>query len=924
MNLREWLMRRRGRDADLDEEVRIHLRLAAQDRIEQGESSEQARVSAVREFGNVGLVKEVTRDMWGWGRLETVPQDLRYGLRMLARDRGFTLVAVLTLALGIGANTAIFSVINAVMLKALPVKEPRQLVLLRWISKERPKEIHMYASWGGCPEAPAGSSRGCSFSYPSFEQIRTLNHVFSGVLAFGQPVAPKLTANGATNVALAEPVSGSYFATLGMQPILGRLLTDEDERPDAPPAAVLSYGCWQRRLGGDRAVVGKAVALNRASVTIVGVAPPEFFGLRPGLAPDIWIPVTLTGRLEPRLGDMLERLRSMNDWQWNLVARLKPGVDREAVRTDLDLIFQRSLPADSNSQSQLQDLPRIELGDGSKGLAELRQQFSKPLFILMAFVALVLLIACANVTNLLLARAAARRKEIAVRLATGAGRARLVRQLLTESILLAGLGGALGILLAYWGVSALMAFISTGFLSTLHLEVRPDLHVLGFTAAASVLTGILCGLAPALRATRLDLTPALKEANPTLGGTRHRWLSLRNSLVVAQIAVSLVLLIGAALFVRSLVNLEHIDTGFDRRNLLLFRLDGTESGYRGDRLKSLYQEVQDRLAALPGVLSVGSSDMTLVGGGYQGRDITIPGYASKAGETISLRFLNVGPGFFETMRIRTLLGRTVDRRDNQSAPKVAVINQSLARRYFPGLNSVGRQFTLGVSKKKEDLVEIVGVVEDAKYESLREVVEPTVYLPYLQSFASDMHFELRTAGNPLDLAPSVRSVVQSLDPGLPLTDVKSQTQQDDQSLFQERLFARLSGLFGLLALLLACVGLYGVMAYAVRARTHEIGIRLALGAGRGSVLGMFVREGLALAAVGIGLGVGGALALTRVFSHVLESAAPTNSLLYGLRANDPATFVLASLALAAATLLACFIPARRATKVDPLVALRYE
>jgi predicted permease len=782
----------------------------------------------------------------------------------------------------------------------------------------------MYSSWGGCPEAPVGSSRGCSFSYPSFEQIRTQNHVFSGVLAFGQPVAPKLTANGATNVAIAEPVSGSYFATLGIQPTLGRLLSEEDERPNAPPAAVLSYGCWQRRFGGDPAVVGKAVTLNRASVTIVGVAPPEFFGLRPALAPDIWIPVTLTGLVQPMLGDMLERLRSPDDWEWNLVARLKPGVDREAVRTDLDLLFQRSLPAGANSQLKPQDLPRTELEDGSKGLAELRLQFSKPLFILMAFVALVLLIACANVTNLLLVRAAARRKEIAVRMATGAGRARLVRQLLTESILLAGLGGAFGILLAYWGVSALVALISTGFFSGLHLEVRPDLHVLGFTAAASGLTGIVCGLAPALRGTRLDLTPALKEANPTLAGARHRWLSLRNSLVVAQIALSLVLLIGAALFVRTLVNLEHVNAGFDRRNLLLFGLDGTESGYRGERLKSLYQEVQGRLATLPGVLSAGSSNTTLVGGGYGANDITIPGYPSKAGEKISARSLCVGPGFFETMGIRTLLGRTIDRRDLQTAPKVAVINQAMARRYFPGLDALGRQFTLGDSKKKEDLIEIVGVMEDAKYENLREVVEPTVYLPYLQSPVGGMHFELRTAGNPLDLAPSVRRVVQSLDKGLPLTEMKTQAEQIDQSLFQERLFARLSTLFGLLALLLACVGIYGVMAYAVRARTNEIGIRLALGAGRSSVLSLFVSEALFLAALGIVFGVAGALALTRAFSGVLESARPTSSLLYGLRANDPATFVVVSLALAAVVLLACFVPARRATKVDPMVALRYE
>jgi predicted permease len=439
-----------------------------------------------------------------------------------------------------------------------------------------------------------------------------------------------------------------------------------------------------------------------------------------------------------------------------------------------------------------------------------------------------------------------------------------------------------------------------------------------------VLTGILIGLAPALRATRLDLTPALKEANPTLGGTRHRWLSLRNSLVVSQIALSLVLLIGAALFVRTLVNLEHVNAGFDRRNLLLFGLDGTQSGYQGDRLKSFYQEVQDRLASLPGVLSVGSSDMTLVGGIYMSQGITIPGYPAKAGETITPRFFHVGPGFFETMGMRTLLGRPIDRRDLQTAPKVAVINQAMARRYFPGHDPIGRQFTLGGSKKKENLIEIVGVTEDAKYVNLREAGEATVFLPYLQSGVWGMNFELRTAANPLDLAPSVRRVVQSLDKGLPLTGAKTQTEQIDESLFQERLFARLSTLFGLLALLLACVGVYGVMAFAVHARTNEIGIRLALGAGRGSVLGLFVRESLALSTVGIAFGVAGALVLARAFSGVLESARPTSSLLYGLRANDPATFVSASLALAAVTLLACCIPARRATKIDPLVALRYE
>jgi predicted permease len=886
-------------------------------------SAEEVRDGARHSLGNPARIEKEARDVWLIGWLETLMQDVRYALRQFRQSPVLTAVVVLSLALGMGANTAIFSLMDTVMLKTLPVKAPEELVVLGWLSKEPLELVKSYITRGGCPvPGPWGQTGGCSFSYPRFEQISRATNVFSGVAAFLGLGAVNLVANGQANVVEAQGVSGDYFSTLGVRPVLGRLLARSDDTPGAPPAAVLSFSCWERFFGRDPAIVGRAVKLNGVAFTVVGVTPPEFFGVEPGWSYDVWIPASLVPGVEPFYPRT--SWKGDADWRWNVIARLKPGVSWQRARAEAELLFQQGLPsagkasrsADSGLQhsqpqaSHPHELPRLELAEGSKGLALLRRQFSRPLFILWIAVGLVLLIACANVANLLLARVIARGREIAVRMALGAGRRRLFRQTLTESILLAALGGTAGTGLAYWADRWLVLAFSSGYLELLRLDVRPDLRVLGFTALASLLTGVLFGLAPALRGTRVDLTPALKGGSGSFA-SKPGHLRLGKLLVMAQVGLSLVLLTGALLFVRTLANLERLDTGFDRRNILLFSLDASTAGYRGDRLKGFYQELQERLASLPGVLNVSLSNMPLIGGGYMEYDITIPGYRPRTPEETAVRVLNVGPRFFETMGIRTLLGRTIEPRDNQGAPKVAVINRALADHYFPGINPVGRKLAMG----GQDLIEIVGVVANAKYQSLRESAEPTVYLPYLQQpVVLGMTFELRTAAKPLALASSVRRLVQSMDPNLPLLQVRTQEEQISRSLFEERIFAQLSSLFGLLALVLACIGLYGVMAYAVRRRTNEIGIRMALGAERGQVLRMILKETGLLAVVGIAIGVPLALAATQL----------VKSMVFGLKPHDPLTLAGTALLLLLVSLAAGYVPARRAASVDPSVALRYE
>ncbi len=858
----------------------------------------------------------------------TLLQDLRYGLRMLAKNPGFTAVAVLTLALGIGANTAIFSLIDAVLLKMLPVKNAQQLVLLNWASHGWPKGIVSSLS-GNSDRDKTGRMTSTSFSYPAYEQIQTRNQVFSGVLAMaGNGSALNVGYNGEAGRGEGELISGTFFHMLGVQPILGRSLAPDDDRIGASPAAVISYGYWERRFGRDPAVVGRTITLNGVPFTVVGVSPPEFYGVQPGRAVEVWLPLHTQAQVEPREAGSGPQpaatllFEARDNWWVLIMGRMKPGMSEQQVRAELDVILHQSMAPDVTPATKPETIPHLGAQSGSQGLDSLRRQFSRPLFVLMTVVGLVLLIACANVANLLLARAASRQKEMAVRLAIGASRHRLIRQLMTESVLLAALGGVLGLVLAFWGADLLVALMSSGR-NPLTLDVTPDPRVLSFTAAVSVLTGILFGISPALRSTRVDLTPALKESSGTLLAATHRKRGLRlglgKTLVVTQVSLSLLLLVGAGLFVRTLSNLENVHLGFEQRNLLLFGINPTQGGYKRQRLADFYRELTRRLEALPGVRSVSMSRQRLIAGGSMILSVRISGYIPKPGQNSVANINDVGPKFFETMGIPLLLGRTIGEGDTEAAPKVAVVNEKFVREFLGNENPIGRRFGFGDKKTSGD-IEIIGVVGDAKYDSLRKEVPPTVYVPCLQDLTrlGAMQFEVRTVGDPMGMIPAVRHVAQDMDRNLPLYQVKSEVEQIDGSLFQERLFARLTSFFGLLALLLACVGIYGLMSFGVTQRTSEIGIRMALGAQRSDVLRMVMRETVVLATLGVSIGIPAALAATRLTSSLISG------LLFGLKATDPVSLTIAAIVMASVALLAGYIPARRATKVDPMVALRYE
>jgi predicted permease len=841
-------------------------------------------------------------------------QDLRYSVQRLARNPGFTAVTVITLALGIGANTAIFSLINAVMLKWLPVNHPEQLVLFQWATQGWP--IMVPSLRGSSSMDKSGRFTSTSFNSEAFEEMQAHNRVLSGLCAFADAGRLNLVVDGHPGLAEGELVSGDYFSTLGVRPILGRPITPQDDKFEAPGAAVISYSYWVRRFGGDASVVGKSVTLNDVPFTIVGVTPAEFFGLQPGRSVDIWLPLHAESQVLPDLK------WSRTNWWLLMTGRMKPGISQPQALANLQVIFRQTVTAGMRSLPQEAEIPRLELTLGGKGLNSLRYQFSEPLFVLMTVVGLVLLIACANVANLLLERGASQRREIAVRLALGAGRWRLVRQLLTESATISAVGGALGLLLAYGASNLLVVMMSSGR-DRIDLHVRPDPHVLAFTALLSMVTTLLVGLVPALWSTRLDLTPALKQSPSGARGMPRLFGGLRfglaKILVVAQVATSLVLLIGAGLFVRTLANLENENLGFDRRNLLLFGLDPTQQGYKGERLAHFYEELQRGLQANSGVRSVSLSMHLPLNAGVSIWGLVLDGSVPKPrpgrnDATIDVHVNKVGPNFFETLGIPLLLGRTIQPADTATSPLVGVVNEAFVRKYLEGQIPLGRRAAWdGEGPRK---MEIVGVVKDARYGDLHRDPPPTYYVPYTQypDRMGAMYFEVRTAGDPKNWLASVRDIVRELDKQIPIFDAKTQTDQIDEAAFQERIFARLTSLFGLLALLLACLGLYGIMSYSVVRRSNEIGVRMALGAAHGRILRWVLFEALALVVCGMALGLPAGLTATRLIS----------SQLYGLKPNDALTISLAALLLAGVALVAGYLPARRATKVDPLAALRYE
>jgi predicted permease len=851
--------------------------------------------------------------------LHSLFSDCRFAFRMLRKSPGFTAVAVLTLALGIGANTAIFSLIDAVLLRSLPVREPHRLVVFQWTAHNSPN-LKGHYNYMSCPAANAGATgeHGCWFSYPMFQQFHSKQDAFSTVAALCGNVGLNLRGNGPASFVQGEMVSGDFFETLGVGPSLGRTLNPSDDTPGAPPVAVLSYGFWQSTFGADPAVVGRTVWLNNVPVTIAGVAAKEFPGLDPGNARAIWLPLSISSQVGMDLfgslsGDHPSRQAGDDIWWIYIVARLKEGISSGQAQAAAGALFYADVLDKSKELFKVDDAPRLVLLPAPQAISGMREQFSTPLAILMTAVGMVLLVACANVAGLMLARSATRQRELAVRLALGAGRARITRQLLTESLILSVAGGVAGILLAYWSVQSLVAFMSHGGLWPSHLAAHLDLRVLAFTAAASIFTGVLFGLAPTFRGIRLDLTPALKESPAALATTasRSRFLSLRGTLVIAQVALAIVVLSGAGLLVRTLQNLKNINPGFDTRNLLLFRMDPSLNGYKGPRSKSLYSELLARIQAIPDVLSATYSFDDLLSGNSWITSFGIEGEAENTSHaTLGLK---AGPKFFETMGIPLMAGRVFTPQDFSLPPDTkwepAVINEAFARTFFKDRNPLGRRLN-GVGHQGSSR-EIVGIVGDTKFRTLRSEIAPTLFVP---AGGGEAVFEIRTAVDPRTIIPAVRSAVSQLDNNLPLFSMKTESEQIERSLFQERLIARLSSFFGALSLLLACVGLYGLLSYEVTQRTREIGIRMALGARPPDVLRIVVRQGVGLSAVGAIIGILVALGATRYLT----------SLLYGVRPFDPPKFLAVALLLCLVALVACYIPARRASRVDPLVALRYE
>ncbi|MGH9941550.1 MAG: ABC transporter permease [Pyrinomonadaceae bacterium] len=850
-------------------------------------------------------------------------QDLRYGARMLWKKPAFTVVVVVTLALSVGANTALFSVVDAMLLKKLPVREPDRLVLFQAQAPEK----FSYGSYNGSTSRdPATGLRVMtSFPHQSFTRLRAQESALSDIFAFGN-VGFNVQADRQADVASGQAVSGNYFVGLGVPALIGRTLTDEDDKAAATPVAVLSHRYWQRRFGGDVAVVGRQISLNNVAFTVVGVTPRGFEGAgQVGSSRDISIPLAW----EPAVSAGRSRLEGAGEAWLRLMGRLKPDATPEQARAQLEGIFHQSV-AEHRAARQTQarggdpikplepkDYPRLALVSGSQGEMNTRQFYERPLYLLLGVVVLVLLIACANVANLLLARASSRQQEIAVRLALGASRWRILRQLLTESVLLAGLGGALGVLFALWIKDGLLMVGDWGGARMTTLDPQLDLRVFGFTSALSLLTGLLFGLAPAWRATRINVTPALKDS--TRGSSAASRSLLSRTLIVAQVALSLLLLVGAGLFLRTLVNLQRIETGFNAHNLLLFSVEPGLIGYKDERLAHLYRRMAERLEAAPGVQAVTFSRNALLSGGHSSRDIYLPGAAGPDGKIRAdeIYVHQVRENFLEAMEIPLLAGRRLATQDDERAPKVAVVNQTFVSRYFPNESALGKRFSF--DPKKPGQIEIVGVARDTKYTRQRDEIPPTVYLPWAQELAAlrGATFDVRTAGNPTAAVAAVREAVRDVDANLPLNNIRTQLEQADETLAMERLFAKLFSLFGLLAQLLAAIGLYGVLAYSVAQRTHEIGIRMALGANRRDVLRMVLRQGMTLVLAGMALGLAGAYVLTKY----LESL---TGMLYGVPATDPLTFAGVVILLGGVALLACYLPARRATKVDPMIALRYE
>src|SRR6266566_1286174 len=858
-------------------------------------------------------VNEATRHMTVIGWLDTILRDLKYTFRMLAHSPGFTAVAVLTLALGIGANTAIFTLLDQVLLRLLPVKDPQQLVLLTMRGR------HYGSNWGGN-----------AISHPMFRDFEDHNEVFSEMFC-RFPTSASLSFGRQAERADVELVSGTYFSVLGVVTALGRILTpDDDHVPSGHPFVVLNYNYWRTRFAADPQIVGKTLNLNNYNMTVVGVAQAGFDGVELGRSPKIFIPIMMQAQIiigNPE--DMLKERR--NRWV-NAFGRLKPGISQQQAKAALQpfmhsmLEMEVQLPAFSRASKNDRDeflKCWIDVLPGSQGRSYTRRQLSTPLWVLMATTGAVLLIACANLANLMLVRGSSRVKEIAVRLAMGATRPRIIGQLLIESLSLSALGGLAGLAFAFWADRALMKIYLPSDSGGMNISSAPDLRILLFNLAVTVLTGVIFGLVPALQTTKPNIAGTLKDqAGAVVGGGGHH--RLRKGLVVAQVTLSLLLLVGAGLFVRSLANLRNLGPGFSPERLVAFQIDPSLNGYTTERMKSFYPQLSESLSSIPGVQSVGLASVRILEDNEWDSSMSVEGFSPAKPDEHAEPYMNsISPDYFATLGVPIVAGRDFTINDSHIikhgpevwnwVPTTVMINEKFAKKYFAGRNPIGLHHGFGTDPGTPTDMEVIGVVKDFKYTNLRDEIPEQAYVPYLgDRFLTGMTIYIRTTADPNQLMSTVRSTVRDMDPNVPVYSMRTTEVTINESLSTERMIASLSAVFGFLATLLAVIGLYGVMAYTVAQRTREVGIRMALGAARGNVIWLVMREVLLLVAIGVAAGVTASLALTRV----------VQSQLFGLTPHDPFTLGLATAALALVACAAGYVPALRASRLDPMAALR--
>jgi predicted permease len=839
-------------------------------------------------------------------------EQLKFALRKVYKNPKLSAVVILSLGIGIGANSAVFSLAEAILLKNLPVSHPEELLILHWGAKDVPPRAVATSLSGRVDHDNAGRLTMSVFSYPAYKALSEQSSVLAGAIAFA-PARVTVAFDGRVELSTGEFVTGNYFSELGVAPSTGRLLVESDADANSPHVLVISYSYWMREFGRSPSTIGKIINVNKIPYTIIGIAPGGFHGIQTGQSPDFWIP--LTEKPDPEMsGIQLSQGQSLSNsfdqWWLEVIGRMKPGVTEQQVANQLARAYVQNLLSTAGTSVKSEILPQLYVSPGAKGLETLRRQLSLPLRLLAVGMALVLLAACFNVAVLLLARSTARHKEIGIRLALGASRRRVMGQLVTETVLLTALGGFAGLAIGYWFSHIFLLLIAHGQVP-IDLEVHPSIATFATTLALSLATGVLLGMAVAFQSTRQDIQPLMKHDD----GRAFRFFSGK-LLIVAQLAISLIFVVTAGLFLRTLRNLQHQDIGFDKRGLLLFGLDAKQAGYNPAQVAGLYGDLQQRIEALPGVSSATLARITLISNNWSAAPVVVLGDNSNPNQRLMARRNMVGPRFFHTLGIRILMGRDIERSDTPTSPKIAAVNEAMARLIWPNRNPIGQQFTFADYASNKEFYTVVSLVADTKYDSLRQEPPPTAYIPYSQipRPLGLMYFEVRTAGDPLAVLPAIQHIVHQQSPDLPLRDVKTQAEQIDEALVQERLFAKSSSVFGILVLILAAIGTYGLSMYSVTQRTREIGIRLALGATPSGVLRIILRDMVRLILLAGIIGLAASFALMKIIANIFFGVLPT----------DVVTIIAAFVVVSLIAIMSAYPSARKAARLDPTITLRYE